>query len=84
MSRIPVTVYTLPVCVQCDMTKRQLTKFGIEFTEVPLTDELANEFKAKGFMAAPIVTTDIKTWSGFKFAHIKSLSAHIFGDKNVS
>jgi len=83
MSRTPVTIYTLPVCVQCDMTKRQLTKFGIDFTEVPLTAALADEFKTQGFMAAPIVVAGTSTWSGFKFERIKALSAHIFGDKHV-
>jgi glutaredoxin-like protein NrdH len=65
------------------MTKRQLTKFGIDFTEVPLTAALADEFKTQGFMAAPIVVAGTSTWSGFKFERIKALSAHIFGDKHV-
>lgn len=82
MPRTPVTVYTLPVCVQCDMTKRQLQKFAIDYTEVPLTPELADQFKAQGLMAAPIVTAGSSTWSGFKFERIKGLAAHIFGDRH--
>ena len=75
--RIPVTVYTLPSCVQCDSTKRMMTRLGIEFEAVMLTDEKAAEFKAQGFMAAPIVTTDRKIWSGFQFHKIQRLAAHI-------
>ena len=77
--RIPVTVYTNPNCVQCEMTKKQFDKLGIDYTVVDLSTnpkKLA-EFKELGYLAAPIVTTDIKAWSGFKLSKIRSLADYI-------
>lgn len=83
MPKIPVTVYSTPSCVQCMMTKKQFDKLGIEYTEVDLTEhpEKVAEFKEQGLMAAPIVTTDTKVWSGFKPGKIQSLANHLFGEK---
>jgi len=70
MPRIPVTVYTNgPTCVQCNQTKRMFDKLGIQYTEVDLRDkpELLDKFKEEGYAAAPIVTTDSKTWAGFRY-----------------
>lgn len=79
MPKIPVTVYTNPSCVQCDMTKKQFDRFGINYSVVDLSTvpEKLAEFKGLGLLAAPIVTTDIKIWSGFKPAKIKSLVDYI-------
>jgi glutaredoxin-like protein NrdH len=79
MTPVPVTLYTTPNCVQCAATARQLDKHGIEFKTVDLSKhpELLEKFKAEGHMSAPIVTTDIKTWSGFRITKIKSLAQYI-------
>lgn len=79
MPKIPVTVYTNPQCVQCDMTKKQFDKHGIKYEVVDLASvpEKVEEFKALGFLQAPIVTTDIKVWAGFKPAKIHSLADYI-------
>lgn len=77
MPKIPVTVYTLPVCVQCNQTKKLMDRLGIRYTEVELTPEKADEFKAQGHFSAPIVTTDIKVWSGFRMSKILSLADYI-------
>lgn len=77
MPKVPVTVYTLPVCVQCNQTKRLMDRLGIRYVEVELTAEKAEEFKAQGFSAAPIVTTDVKIWSGFRMSKIQSLADYI-------
>lgn len=79
MAKIPVTVYTNPSCVQCDMTKRQFDKLGIEYQVVDLSEhpEKVAEFKEQGLLAAPIVTTDTKVWSGFKPEKIQSLALFI-------
>ena len=79
MAKVPVTVYTNPNCVQCDMTKRQFDKLGIVYTTVDLSkhpDKVA-EFKEMNLLQAPIVTTDIKVWAGFKPAKIQSLADYI-------
>jgi len=77
--KIPVTVYTNPNCVQCDMTKKQFDKLGVDYTVVDLSKnpKKAAEFKELGYLAAPIVTTDIKAWSGFKLGKIRSLADYI-------
>jgi glutaredoxin-like protein NrdH len=79
MPKIPVTVYTNPQCVQCDMTKRQFDKLGVEYSVVDLASVPAKlqEFKDLGYMAAPIVTTDVKIWSGFKPEKINGLVNYI-------
>jgi glutaredoxin-like protein NrdH len=74
-----VTVYTTNNCVQCMMTKKELTKLGVRFDEISLElhpDKL-EEFKAKGLLSAPIVTTDTKVWSGFQPTKIRSLADHL-------
>jgi glutaredoxin-like protein NrdH len=77
-----VTVWTNPNCVQCDMTKKTMTKLGIEYKEMSLQEHplVIDTFKAQGFMSAPIVTTDTKIWSGFRLDKIKSLASHLFGE----
>lgn len=80
MPKIPVTVYTTPNCVQCNQTKKMMDKLGIQYSVVNLEenqDKLA-EFKEQGYMSAPIVTTDVKIWSGFRHGKIKSLAEYIF------
>ncbi len=79
MTKIPVTVYTKSNCVQCDMTKKQLDKHGIDYSEVNLEENLdkLEAFKTRGLLAAPIVTTDINEWSGFRLDKIDGLARHI-------
>jgi glutaredoxin-like protein NrdH len=73
-----VTVYTLPVCPQCDRTKKLLAREGIAYETVDLTQEpeLAAEFKAAGLLQAPIVVVgnDGRRWSGFRPDLIKELA----------
>jgi len=63
------TVYTLPACQQCNMTKRTLDAKGAEYQTVDLStapDDVVLGFKGRGLMAAPIVVTDSDAWSGFR------------------
>lgn len=81
MPKIPVTVWTTPSCVQCNMTKKKMDQHGIIYEVKDLTnpknaDKLA-EFKEQGLVQAPIVTTDNKIWSGFKPGKIDSLASYI-------
>lgn len=82
MPKIPVTVYTTPNCMQCESTKRQFDKLGIVYTVEDLTAPKnaakLKEFREQGFAAAPIVTTDRKIWSGFKYDKIQSLAHFLF------
>jgi glutaredoxin-like protein NrdH len=70
-----VTVYTLPSCVQCDSTKRLLTRNGIKFEIIDLsTDEAAMALvKELGYTAAPIVVVGDDHWSGFRMDKISAL-----------
>jgi glutaredoxin-like protein NrdH len=77
-----VTVWTTSNCVQCMQTKKQFDKLGIAYEEQSLEDNplALDGFKAQGFLQAPIVTTDNRTWSGFRLDKIKSLANHLFGE----
>ena len=77
-----ITVWTNPSCVQCDMTKKVMTRHGITYEEMSLQEHplVLDTFKVQGFTSAPIVTTDTKTWSGFRIDKIKSLASHLFGE----
>ncbi|TCD54086.1 glutaredoxin-like protein NrdH [Alloscardovia theropitheci] len=74
-----VTVYSKSHCVQCNATKRQLAKLGVEYTEINLEqDQQALErFKAAGFVQAPIVVTDDETWSGYRPDLLKKVAQTI-------
>jgi glutaredoxin-like protein NrdH len=73
-----VTVYTLPVCVQCNQTKKLMDREGIEYDTVDLQEvpELAAEFKEAGFLQAPVVVVgnDGRRWTGFRPDLIKELA----------
>jgi glutaredoxin-like protein NrdH len=77
MNTTDITVYAKPMCVQCDATKRALTKAGIPFTVIDITedaDALAY-VKSLGYAQAPVVTAGAEHWSGFRPDKIKSLTA---------
>lgn len=72
-----ITVYSKPLCVQCDATKRALNKAGIAYDVVDITedaDALAR-VKSLGYVQAPVVITGEDHWSGFRPDKIKALSA---------
>ena len=72
-----VTVYTLPSCVQCESTKKLLTKNEIEFNTVDLSldsDALAM-VQELGYKSAPVVVAGDKHWAGFRPDMITSLVA---------
>ena len=64
----PLTVYTLPNCVQCTMTQRALDAAGLPYTVIDLeNDERAvNLVKELGHTSAPVVITQTASWSGFR------------------
>lgn len=78
-----ITVWTLPNCVQCEATKRQMTKLGIRHEVMNLEQhpEMLEEFKAQGLSAAPIVVTDIKKWSGYRHDKIASLAKYLSSEQ---
>jgi len=74
-----ITVWTLPSCVQCDNTKRQLDKRGIQYEvrDLKRNPKAVERFTELGLTAAPIIETDAKRWSGFRLDKINSLDVHL-------
>jgi glutaredoxin-like protein NrdH len=72
-----ITVWELPNCSQCMMTKREFDKRGIIYTTRKLSPKATDRFLALGFTSAPIIETDAKRWSGFRLDKIKSLESHL-------
>jgi glutaredoxin-like protein NrdH len=65
---MPVTVYTNPNCIQCDMTKKRLDQKGIAYNTIDLSqdeDSLAMVLDM-GYRSAPVVIAGDESWSGFK------------------
>lgn len=81
MSR--VTVYSKPACVQCNATYRALTKKGIAYDVVDVTEDEAalTHVLALGYQQVPVVehTHDVEGldqhWSGYHPDHITTLAA---------
>lgn len=63
-----VIVYTKPACPQCDMTKRELTKLGIEFVAKPMENDAEAHAQAMsyGHRSAPVVVAGEQNWGGFR------------------
>lgn len=83
MSLVPIVVWELPNCVQCQQTKREFDKRGIIY-KVKRLDKSAKaveRFKELGLLQAPIVETDTKRWSGFRLERIKSLETHLKNER---
>lgn len=74
-----VTVYSKPVCVQCDATYRAMDKKGIAYTVVDITqDQDALEMvQSLGYLQAPVVIAGDEHWSGFRPDQISALAAKI-------
>lgn len=70
-----VTVYSKPACVQCEQTKKLLTKNGIDFETIDITMNQAayDTVVNMGFMSAPVVVTDDDAWAGFQPDKINGL-----------
>lgn len=71
----PVTVYTLPNCVQCVAVKRAMNKHGIAYRERDLRDPAHLEYvKALGYLAAPVtVANDGTSFQGYQPGKVRAL-----------
>lgn len=72
-----ITVYSKPMCVQCDATYRALEKQGLDYTSVDLTQDVeALEFvKTLGYQQAPVVVAGEDHWSGYRPDRIKAAAS---------
>jgi glutaredoxin len=61
------------------MTKKEMDKRGIRYEEMNLErhPDAVEAFMEAGLLAAPIVITDIKRWSGFRLNKIESLHNYL-------
>lgn len=77
-----VTVYTLPSCVQCDSTKRMLTKALVEFEEVQInrSPKAREKIQEWGYTQAPVVEVGDQHWSGFRMERLQGLINAIHGE----
>ena len=71
-----ITVFTKPHCPQCDATKRQLTKQGLDFETVDIEQhpEILAQLRAAGFMQAPVVIAPDASWTGYRPDLIRELA----------
>ena len=74
-----ITVWTKSNCSQCTMTKRHMTRMGLEFVEADLeaNPEQLQKFKDAGQLQAPIVVLghEGRSWAGFRPDLIDALAA---------
>jgi glutaredoxin-like protein NrdH len=71
---VPV-IYSKPNCQQCNATKRQFEKQGIDYEIIDITeDHDARDYVlGLGYQQAPVVVVGDKHWSGYIPANIQAL-----------
>lgn len=76
---VPITVWTLPACVQCHQTMREFDKRGIIYKVRHLnkSKKALERFRELNLLQAPIIETDDRRWSGFRLDKIKSLEIYL-------
>ena len=74
-----IKIWTKSNCVQCEQTKKQFIKEGITYKEYNLEENMdqLDAFKEQGLLSAPIIESEIGTWSGFRIDKIGDLSKAI-------
>lgn len=80
---LKITVWTKRNCVQCDMTKKEFDKLGIVYQERSLerNPKAVERFIELGLLAAPIIESDDRRWSGFRLNRIRSLNEHLKNER---
>ena len=82
MTQPTVTVYSKPICPQCNATYRKLEKEGIEYTVIDMTTDAESFALVKdelGYAQAPVVIVQhdddtVTHWSGFQPARIENIN----------
>ncbi len=73
-----IIVYSKPNCPQCDLTKRDMDILGIEYQTIDISqqhDQL-ERLTSMGFRSAPVVETEVESWSGYNQEKIKNLVSY--------
>ena len=79
MLNIKVTLYSLPACQPCRLTKLRFEKLGIPYTEVSLDDESLAYTRSLGHVSAPVIEVDYgegvtTSWAGLRPDYIVALA----------
>ena len=76
---VPITVWTLPACVQWQQTMREFDRRGIIYRVRHLnkSKKALDRFREMNLLQAPIIETDDRRWSGFRLEKIKSLEIYL-------
>lgn len=71
-----ITVYSKPACVQCTATYRALSRRGLTYNVVDITQDGAalEALRARGFVQAPVVVAGDQAWSGYRPDRITALN----------
>ncbi len=71
-----ITVYSKPMCVQCDATKRALNKQGLDYNTIDLSEDAAalDYVKSLGYAQAPVVIAGDQHWAGYRPDLIKQVA----------
>ena len=80
-----VTVYTLPDCIQCDMTKKLLDRSNVVYSTIDMSDneEAKQLVEQLGFKQAPVVVYEKFSWSGFRPDKINALHLLLLEHKPI-
>ena len=80
-----IIVYTLPDCIQCDMTKKYLDNYKLNYSEIDISQdqEASDKVAELGYKQAPVVIYNNFHWSGFRPDKIKALHLLLL-DKGIS
>jgi glutaredoxin-like protein NrdH len=70
-----ITVYSKPACYGCVATERYLSKAGLEYDKVDITEdaEAAELVASLGYTSAPVVVAGEEHWSGLRIDRINAL-----------
>jgi len=72
-----LTIYSTPSCAACRLTKNVLERAGAPFQVVDLEEhpEKADELRAAGHQALPVVELAGEQWSGFQLHRLRDAIA---------
>lgn len=79
----PITIYTKPNCPACKLTEKALTKAGVGFEVIDLSQrpDIVEQLRSEGLLAAPVLEgPDGARTSGFRPDRIKALVAMVAPD----
>ena len=78
-----ITLWEKANCVQCNQTKKEFDKLGIiyQVKRLDKSPKAVARFLELGLLAAPIIETDDRRWSGFRLGKIRSLASHLKNER---